>query len=168
MSILKKEESYEKYEISITGMTCSNCSNYLESSLRIIPLIKTANINLILENALIVVENFNYNKIISIPNKGNKEKLKDNASFLQMIIESFGFGVLNVNKIDDKVSKGKRNLILVFEKSGSYSDFNKQEQHSLFEIKVKKNFFFNKTFLIYLINKFFFFFKCFFKVFFYI
>lgn len=134
MSTLEDERFYEKYEISIAGMTCSNCSNYLESSLKNVQQIKTANVNLILENTLIVVEYYNYNQIILTNEKINKEKLKDNATFLQMIIENFGFQVINVNKIDEKENKGKRILNLVFEKINIISSIQNENWHA--EIKV--------------------------------
>jgi len=109
----KNESKYEKFEISIIGMTCSNCSNYLELSLKKIPLIKSANVNLILENALIVLEEFDINKIILNNINIDKEKIKDNGTFLKMIIETSGFSVVNLNKIEEDSNKITKRIINV-------------------------------------------------------
>lgn len=106
----------EKYEISVSGMTCSNCSNYLESSLKQVAQIKSANVNLILENALIVLEEFNLFEILKTNKNLADKSLQNNEDFLLNIIKNIGFTVNNIKLIEDKENKARRFMNLTFDK----------------------------------------------------
>lgn len=126
MSLLK----LDKFEVSISGMTCSNCSNFLESSLKKLDFIKSANVNLVTEKALIVLdtdkllinkqENFNSEQN---NNKHLNYDLEKNLSFnlnpekiIQSAIEKIGFTVNNISKINEKENSLTRYLNLIFQK----------------------------------------------------
>ena len=104
---------YEKYEISINGMTCSGCSNYLESSLKKLEFIISANVNLITEKALIVINQL----LIKNEFSENREKNTESDLFLKSAIEKIGFTVKNISRINDKENKLNRFLNLLFKKN---------------------------------------------------
>jgi Cu+-exporting ATPase len=83
-----------KYEISIKGMKCSSCSNKIESTIRNLPNIKTANINLITEKMIVVVDS------------------KDTVNKIEETITDMGFKVVNIEDSDKKSNSSTRVLKL--------------------------------------------------------
>jgi len=124
----------EKYEASISGMTCSNCSNYLESALKKINFVKFANVNLITEKALIVIDT----DIIKSQNRyylnlevsSNRENRNINENLIKKEIEKIGFTVNNILRINKEENKSNRFLNLIFKKIKLNTDFKGKIEHS--------------------------------------
>ena len=106
----KISQNLEKYEASITGMRCSGCSNYLESSLKKINFIKSVTVNLITEKALLVIDteilqkekeknsdNDNENQ-----NESENDILETNSDIIKSNITKLNFGVNNISKINEE------------------------------------------------------------------
>ncbi len=111
----------EKYEVSISGMTCSNCSNYLEGALRKISFMKFANVNLVTEKALIVIdadlirlakEDYENIQITS----EESENQNNNEIIIKKEINKIGFVVNTIVKINEKENNLNRFLNLIFKK----------------------------------------------------
>lgn len=83
------EISNLKYEIGIEGMTCSNCSNYVESKLRSLEGVLTANVNLITQKGLVSLK--------------EDQRISNVKSYL----ESIGYRVTSVVEISKKDSKNR-------------------------------------------------------------
>ena len=96
------ENIIEKYELTITGMRCSGCSNNIETTLKKMNFVKSITVNLVLEKALLVVDA----EILKLEKEKNYQSENQNIvqtySNIEMIKSIFiklGFGVNNISKI---------------------------------------------------------------------